>query len=63
MSDRSHIAAGDILRIGNATDADVEYVLVRDVPGKLSTAPDPGAWCSKRRYRRHTAAHRPSAAP
>ena len=42
VSDRSHIAAGDILRIGNATDADVEYVAVRDVPGKLSTAPDPG---------------------
>jgi len=42
VSDRSHIAADGILRIGNTTDTSVEYVLVRDVPGKLTTAPDPG---------------------
>lgn len=42
VNDRTNIAVGDILRVGNTTDTDVEYVMVRDVPNKLTTSPDPG---------------------
>jgi uncharacterized protein len=45
ITDRSRITVPGVLRIGNPADADVEYVLVRDVPGQRNpptTAPDPG---------------------
>jgi Bacteriophage tail sheath protein len=42
VNDRTNLDIGDVIRIGNAADLDVEYAVIRDRPNALSTSPDPG---------------------
>jgi phage tail sheath protein FI len=42
VDNRHGLSIGDTLRIGNPTDANVEYVVIRDLPNALTTTPDPG---------------------
>jgi phage tail sheath protein FI len=42
VSDRQDLAIGQVLRVGADNDPDVEYVVIRDVPNRDATGPDPG---------------------
>ena len=42
VNDRQGLAPGDVIRVGAATDPDVEYAVIRELPEQLSTTPDPG---------------------
>jgi hypothetical protein len=41
LDDRQNLVIGDVIRVGQANDADVEYVTIRDIPRRLS-GNDPG---------------------
>ncbi|MCK7495866.1 MAG: hypothetical protein MZW92_36550 [Comamonadaceae bacterium] len=42
VNDRQGLAIGQLLRVGAATDPDVEYVVIRDLPNPSGAAPDAG---------------------
>jgi phage tail sheath protein FI len=42
VDDRSTLNIGDVIRVGNDTDIDVEYAVIHDLPNQAATAPDPG---------------------
>jgi hypothetical protein len=42
VNNRDGLTTGAVIRVGNAADPNVEYVVIRDLPNKLTTNPDPG---------------------
>ena len=42
VNNRNGLNIGDTIRIGNSTDASVEYVVIRDLPNQTGSSPDPG---------------------
>jgi hypothetical protein len=42
VNDRAALAIGAVIRIGVAIDPDVEYAVIRDLPNRVPTGPDPG---------------------
>ncbi len=42
VNNRNGLAIGNTIRIGNPTDAGVEYVVIRDLPNQSGSSPDPG---------------------
>jgi phage tail sheath protein FI len=42
VNNRNGLKIGDVIRVGDAADPNVEYVVIRDLPNKLTTDPDPG---------------------
>ena len=42
VSDRQGLVIGQVLRVGADSDPSVEYVIIRDLPNRVPTAPDAG---------------------
>ena len=42
VNDRQGLDVGQILRVGAVDDPDVEYVVIRDLPNRAGSGPDPG---------------------
>jgi phage tail sheath protein FI len=42
VNDRQGLQIGQILRVGAVDDPDVEYVVIRDLPNRAGSGPDPG---------------------
>ncbi|MCK9621354.1 MAG: phage tail sheath subtilisin-like domain-containing protein [Methylobacter sp.] len=42
VDNRQGLSIGQVLRVGAPNDPDVEYVVIRDLPNRSGTSPDPG---------------------